>query len=290
MSSIASDSPVRDESAPPPLPVTRLRPRPGWIAVDLRELWQYRELLGFFALRDIKVRYKQTMLGVAWAVVQPVLTMVAFTLLFHKLLGVESGNHSYPVFAFAALLPWQLFSYALNQSSNSLVASERLITKIYFPRLILPLSSILSGVVDFAIAFAILLVMMPFYGIYPSWAILTLPLFLVLALISAIAVGLWLSALNVQYRDVRHTIPFLTQFWLMITPVAYPSSKVPEQWQTLFSLNPMVGVVEGFRWALLGTGEPPHKMMFVSIAVTLILLVGGVYYFRRMEASFADVV
>jgi len=290
MSTMASESPLLSPPLPVVAPLIKLRPRPGWIPVDFKELWQYRELLGFFAVRDIKVRYKQTLLGVAWAVVQPVMTMLVFTLLFHKLLGVEPTNASYPVFLFAALLPWQLFSYALTQSSNSLVASERLITKIYFPRLILPLGSVISGLVDFAIAFVILVGMMAWYRIVPGIAVLTLPIFMVVALLAALAVGLWLSALNVTYRDVRHTIPFLTQFWLFITPVMYPSSKVPEAWRALYALNPMTGVVEGFRWALLGQAAPPLVVMLVSLSATVLLLVGGLFYFRRMEKTFADIV
>ncbi|MGH7215166.1 MAG: ABC transporter permease [Tepidisphaeraceae bacterium] len=291
MTTTVSDTPLIEATSVPhvPPPLLRIRPRPGWVPVDFAEMWHYRELLGFFAVRDVKVRYKQTLLGVAWAVIQPVMTMLAFTILFHGLLGVVAEDSKYHVFAFCALLPWQLFAYALTQSSNSLVASERLITKIYFPRLILPLASVISGLVDFAIAFVILLGMMAWYGIVPGMAILMLPLFALLALAAALAIGLWLSALNVQFRDVRHTIPFLTQFWLFITPVAYPSSKVPEAWRAVYGLNPMAGVVEGFRWALLGTAEPPGMVMVVSVTATLVLLVGGLFYFRRMEKSFADV-
>jgi lipopolysaccharide transport system permease protein len=289
MTTTISDSPVVTADTGPEEPLLRLRPRPGWVPVDFKELWHYRELLGFFAARELRVRYKQTVLGVLWALIQPLMTMVAFTLLFHKMLGVQGDEVNYPVFTFCALLPWQLFAYALTQSSNSLVASERLLTKIYFPRLILPISSVISGLADFAIAFVVLLTMMWAAGIVPGMAILTLPLFVLLAMLAALAVGLWLSALNVQFRDVRHTIPFLTQFWFFITPVAYPTSKVPEAWKMWYGLNPMAGVVEGFRWALLGTSEPPGMILVASVAATLALLVGGLYYFRRMEKSFADI-
>lgn len=275
--------------APLRRPFVRRQARPGWVAIDFLELWRYRELLLFQALRDIKVRYKQTALGAAWAILQPVLTMVVFTIFFGTLAGVPSDGAPYPIFAFAALLPWQLFAFALTQSSNSLVDSAHILTKVYFPRLIVPLASVLAGLVDFAIAWVVLVGMMVYYDIVPGWGILTLPLFTLLAIAAALAVGLWLSVLNVKYRDVRYTIPFLTQFWLFITPVAYSSSLVPEKWQTLYGINPMVGVVDGFRWALLGQ-TPPGPMLLVSLAATVLLLVGGLFYFRRMEKTFADVV
>jgi lipopolysaccharide transport system permease protein len=271
-------------------PLVRREARNGWIPVNFLELWQYRELLLFQALRDLKVRYKQTVLGVAWAVLQPVLTMLVFSIFFGKLAGVPSDGVPYPIFAFVALLPWQLFAYALTQSSNSLVDSAHILTKVYFPRLIIPLASVLAGLVDFAIAFAVLVGMMFYYEIVPGWAILTLPFFTVLAIAAALAVGLWLSALNVKYRDVRYTIPFLTQLWLFITPVAYATTLVPEKWRAIFGLNPMVGVVEGFRWGLLGTSSPDASMLIASVVATVLLLVGGVLYFRRMEKTFADVV
>jgi lipopolysaccharide transport system permease protein len=267
-----------------------IRPAKGWVSLNLRDLWEYRELLYFLTWRDIKVRYKQTALGAAWAVLQPLLTMVVFTIFFGKLAKIPSDNLPYPIFAYTALLPWQLFAYALNQSGNSLVANQQLITKVYFPRLMIPLSALLAGLVDFLIAFVVLLGMMVYYGIWPTIAILTLPLFLLLALATALAAGLWLSALNVEYRDVRYTIPFLTQFWLFVTPIAYPSSLVPERWRTLYGLNPMAGVVEGFRWALLGQGGGMGGLMIVSVFAVIVLLVGGLVYFRRMEKTFADVV
>lgn len=270
--------------------VVVIEPTRGWVALKLRELWDYRELVYFLIWRDIKVRYKQTALGAAWAVIQPVFTMIVFSLFFGKLAKISSDGFPYPVFTFCALIPWQLFAFALNESSNSLVSNERLVTKVYFPRLAIPIAGVLAGLVDFTIAFVVLLGMMLFYGIVPTPAILLLPLFVLLAIATALAVGLWLSALNVQYRDVRYTIPFITQFWLFITPIAYPSSLVPEQWRALYGLNPMAGVVEGFRWALLGAKSGNGPLMLVSAAVVLVLLVGGLAYFRRMERTFADVV
>ena len=270
--------------------VFRIEAAKGWTAVGLRELWQYRELLYFLTWRDVKVRYKQTALGAAWAIIQPFFMMVVFSLFFGRLAGVPSDGIPYPVFSFCALLPWQLFAHALTESSNSLVGNQNLITKVYFPRLVIPMAAVLGGVIDFLIAFAILLLLMLYYGIVPGWAIVTLPGFLLLAIATALGVGLWLSALNVQYRDVRYTINFLVQFWLFATPVAYPSSLIPEKWRALYGLNPMAGVVEGFRWALLGKSEPPGLMLWVSVAVVVLLLLGGLYYFRRMEQEFADVV
>jgi len=271
-------------------PMIRRQARPGWVAIDFTELWHYRELLVFFAIRDIKVRYKQTLLGAAWAVLQPVLTMVVFSIFFGKLAGVPSDGVPYPVFAFCGLLPWQLFSYALTQSSNSLVQDAQVLSKVYFPRLIIPFASVVAGLVDFAIAFVVLVGIMLYYDIVPGWAVVTLPLFVVLALASALSVGLWLSALNVKYRDIRYTIPFLAQFWLFITPVAYSSSLVPPTWQALYASNPMVGVVEGFRWVLLGKSAPPGIMLLVSVVATAVLLTGGLFYFRRMETTFADII
>jgi len=272
------------------LPTFSIDPPKSWASIGLRELWEYRELLYFLTWRDIKVRYKQTALGAAWAVMQPFFIMVVFSLFFGKLAGVPSDGIPYPVFAFCGLLPWQLFAHALTESSNSLVGNQNLITKVYFPRLVVPIAAVLGGVVDFAIAFVILLVMMLYFGIVPGWAIVTLPLFIVLAVTTALAVGLWLSALNVKYRDVRYTMNFLVQFWLFATPVAYPSSLIPEQWRWAYGLNPMAGVVEGFRWALLGKTDPPGALLAVSIAVVVLLLIGGLYYFRKMEQEFADVV
>jgi len=271
-------------------PTLLIRPSRGWAALDLADLWQYRELIYFLTWRDIKVRYKQTALGGAWAILQPFLTMVVFSVFFGRLAGIPSDGLPYPIFAYCALLPWQLFAHALTESSNSLVANERLITKVYFPRLVIPISTILAGLLDFLIAFVVLIGMMMYYGIAPTAAVWTLPLFLLLAAGAALGVGLWLSALNVQYRDVRYVIPFLTQFWLFATPIAYPSSLIPGPWRAFYGLNPMAGVVEGFRWALLGTGNPPSGLLLVSALATLIVLLSGLYYFRRMERTFADTV
>ena len=271
------------------MPTTLIRPSRGWVALNLRDLWLYRELLYFLTWRDIKVRYKQTVLGAAWAVLQPFFTMVVFSIFFGRLAQVPSDGIPYPIFAYCALVPWSYFAGALDRAGNSLVGSANLITKVYFPRLAIPISAVLAGLLDLAIAFVVLLGMMLYYGIVPTAAVLTLPLFLLLAIATALAVGLWLSALNVQYRDVRYTIPFLTQFWLFATPIAYSSSLVPEQWRALYGLNPMARVVEGFRWALLGK-EPPGPLMAVSVIVVILLLIGGLYYFRRMERTFADVV
>jgi lipopolysaccharide transport system permease protein len=275
---------------PTTLPVTIIQPSKGWVSLRLRELWDYRELVYFLVWRDIKVRYKQTALGAAWAILQPVMTMVVFSIFFGKLAKVPSDGIPYPVFSFCALLPWQLFAYALTQSSGSLVSNQGLITKVYFPRLVIPLSAVLAGLVDFIIAFVVLVGMMFYYGIVPTVAILTLPLFLILAIATALSVGLWLSALNVEFRDVRYTIPFLVQFWLFITPIAYSSSLVPEQWRTLYGLNPMVGVVEGFRWALLGKTGGVGPQVIISSIVVCVLLLSGMLYFRRMEKTFADII
>jgi lipopolysaccharide transport system permease protein len=267
-----------------------VKPSKGWISLKLKELWEYRELLYFMAWRDIKVRYKQTVLGAAWAIIQPFFTMVVFSIFFGKLARVPSDGLPYPIFAYAALVPWTFFANGLNQASNSLVGSANLIKKVYFPRLVVPISSVISGVVDFVLAFAVLLGMMLFYGILPTVNILWLPLFVLLIFVTALGVGFWLSALNVQFRDVRYTVPFLTQFWLFATPIAYPSSLLSEPWRTLYGINPMVGVVEGFRWALLGTDTAPGPIIIVSTVVALILFFGGAFYFRRLERSFADVV
>jgi len=281
---------MHESARPVSLPTIVIRPSTGWVPLRLKELWEYRELLYFLVWRDVKVRYKQTVLGAAWAVIQPFFTMVVFSIFFGRLAGIPSDGLPYPIFAYCALLPWQLFSHALTESGNSLVGNQNLITKVYFPRLVIPLAAVLAGLVDFGVAFLVLLGMMAYYGMAPTMAVATLPLFILLAIATALAVGLWLSALNVQYRDVRYTIPFLTQFWLFATPIAYPSSLVPEGWRVLYGLNPMAGVVEGFRWALLGTRNAPGPMLAVSIAVVVALLIGGLYYFRRMEKTFADVV
>jgi lipopolysaccharide transport system permease protein len=271
-------------------PVIRIEPSRGWVSLKLHELWEYRELLYFLAWRDIKVRYKQTALGAAWAIIQPFFTMLIFSVFFGKLAKIPSDGIPYPIFAYAALVPWTFFAHGLNQSSNSLVSGAQLIKKVYFPRLIVPVASVLSGVVDFLLAFIVLLGMMFYYGLTPTANVIWLPALLLLALITSLGVGLWLSALNVHYRDVRYTVPFITQFWLFATPIAYPSTLLPESWRTLYALNPMVGVVEGFRWALLGTDTQPGAMILVSCIMALALLIAGAFYFRRMEKTFADVV
>jgi len=268
----------------------RIEPSKGWVSLKLGELWTYRELLYFLTWRDIKVRYKQTALGAAWAIIQPVFTMVVFSLFFGRLARIASDGIPYPIFAYAALVPWTFFANGLSQSSNSLVGSANLIKKVYFPRLAIPISTVLSEAVDFALAFVVLLVMMFFYAITPTLNVLFLPLFLLLALTTSLGVGLWLSAMNVQYRDVRYVVPFVTQFWMFATPIAYPSSLLPQPWRTLYGINPMAGVVEGFRWALLGTNSAPGPMIAVSSLAAIAILISGAFYFRRMEKTFADVV
>lgn len=271
-------------------PTLRIQPSKGWVPLKLRDLWEYRELLYFLVWRDIKVRYKQTALGASWAVIQPFLTMLVFSIFFGHLAGIPSDGIPYPIFSFAALVPWTFFANGLSQSSNSLVGSGTLISKVYFPRLIIPLASVFSGIVDFAIAFAVLLLMMLYYGLIPTLNLIWLPLFLLLALVTSLGVGLWLSALNVEYRDVRYVVPFVTQFWMLATPIGYPSSLLHEPWRTIYGLNPMVGVVEGFRWALLRTNSAPGPIIAVSSAAALLILVTGAFYFRRMEKTFADIV
>jgi lipopolysaccharide transport system permease protein len=270
--------------------VIRIKPSKGWAALQLKELWAYRELLYFLVWRDVKVRYKQTALGAAWAIIQPVFTMIVFSLFFGRLGKIPSDGIPYPIFTYAALVPWTFFSYGLSQASNSLVGSANLIKKVYFPRLSVPIASVASGLIDFALAFIVLLGMMLYYGILPTVNVIWLPLLLLLTLITSLGVSLWLSAMNVHFRDVRHVMPFLTQFWLFATPIAYPSSLLSEPWRTVYSINPMVGVVEGFRWALLGTETAPGPMMIVSSLAALALLVSGTFYFRRLEKTFADVV
>lgn len=264
-------------------------PSKGWVALKLYELWEYRDLLFFLTWRDISVRYKQTVLGAAWAVIQPLFSMVIFSVFFGGLAQMPSDGVPYPIFSYAALLPWTFFANALSNASNSLVGNANLISKVYFPRLIIPISNVLGGLVDFAIAFIVLLIMMLVFRIVPTMAIILLPFFLLLALITALGVGLWLSALNVQYRDIRYAVPFLVQALMFASPVVYSSTLLEEPWRTLYGINPMVGVIEGFRWALLGT-TPPGPIIFVSALAACLLLVSGLFYFRRMEKNFADVV
>ncbi len=283
---------MTDTTASPKIttkPVLVLTPARSWLALNLGDLWRYRELLLFLTWRDIAVRYKQTLLGAAWAILQPFLTMVIFSVIFGQLAKLPSEGFPYPIFTYTALLPWQLFAFALGNSSNSLVGSQNLVSKVYFPRLVIPIASVLPGLVDFLISFVVLIGMMIFYHIPLSLRMLTLPAFLLLALIAALAVGLWLSALNVEYRDVRYVVPFLTNFWQYATPVAYSVTLIPAKWRLLYGLNPMTGVVEGFRWALLGRGEV-GSLLWASVGIVVFLLVTGLVYFKRMEDTFADVI
>ncbi len=271
-------------------PVLIIEPTKGWVNLQLRELWAYRELLYFLAWRDVKLRYKQTVLGAAWAIIQPFFTMVVFSLFFGNLANIPSDGIPYPLFSFAALVPWTFFANGLSQSANSLVGGANILKKVYFPRLTVPIAAVLGGVLDFIIAFGVLLGMMLYFRVLPTWNVVWLPYLVLLALVTSLGVGLWLSAMNVQFRDIRYVIPFLTQLWLYATPIVYPSSLIPEFWRPLYGINPMVGVVEGFRWALLGTDTSPGSIIVVSSIVALLILISGAYYFRRMEKTFADVV
>lgn len=279
--------PVKKESSRPAL---RIQSSRGWTSLRLKEVWEYRGLISIFVWRDLKVRYRQTIVGALWAIIQPFLTMVVFSVFFGRLAGMPSDSIPYPIFSYAALVPWTFFANSINQASNSLVNHAEMIKKIYFPRLTMPIAALLGGLVDFLLAFIILLGMMLYYGFVPTINIVWFPFFVLLAMMTALGVSLWLSAMNVQFRDVRYMISFITQVWLFATPVAYPSSLLSEPWRTLYGLNPMVGVVEGFRWALLGTGTAPGPVFVVSFFVAFLILVSGVYYFRRMEKTFADVI
>ena len=272
------------------VPTVVIEPRKSLLDLDLGAVWEYRELLYFLVWRDVKVRYKQTVIGAGWVILQPLLTMVIFTVIFGYMAKIPSDGLPYPIFAYTALLPWTYFSQALSRGSGGLVGSANLISKIYFPRLLIPLSSVVTPLVDIVLSFVLLLCLMAWYGMTPTWGVLALPLFLLLALMTALAVSLFLSALNVRYRDVGYVIPFVTQFWMFASPVIYPVSLVPEQWRLLYSLNPMVGVIEGFRWALLGKASPDFGVMAVSAIVIVALLFGGLVYFRQMERTFADVI
>jgi lipopolysaccharide transport system permease protein len=262
----------------------------GWLRLDLRPVWEYRELLYFLVWRDIKVRYKQTAIGAAWAVCQPLLTMMIFAVIFGRFAKIPSDNVPYPIFAFAGLLPWTYFSQSISRSGASLVTDANLIRKIYFPRLVIPAAAVVAPLVDFVLSFLILLVMMAWYRVTPNWVVATLPLFVSLAVFAALGVSLWLSALNVKYRDVGHAIPFLVQFWMYASPIVYPLSLIPKRWHVVYSLNPMVGVVEGFRWGLLGKSRLEFDAILIGTAVTLVLLLSGLVFFKRMERSFADIV
>jgi lipopolysaccharide transport system permease protein len=269
-------------------PVTRIAPPRGWLELRLREVWEYRELLYFFVWRDVKVRYKQTVIGVAWVILQPLMTMGVFTIFFGKFAKLPSSGLPYPVFYFAALVPWAYFAQALSNCTNIVVANQHVITKVYFPRLILPLAAVCSGVVDLAIGFVVMIILTLSFGIHPPVTVVLLPGFMILAVLTALGVGLWTSALNALYRDVASIIPFVVQFWMLASPVAYPSSLVPARWRWLYGLNPMAGVIDGFRWALTGHGSAPGPQMAVSAAVVLVVLVGGLLFFQRVEGTVAD--
>jgi lipopolysaccharide transport system permease protein len=283
--SATADSPLLAE-----VPVLRIMPPSRWWVLPFGELWAYRELLYFFVWRDIKIRYKQTAIGAAWAILQPFLTALVYTLFFGRLAHITSGGLPYLIFYYSALLPWMYFAASLQNATNTIVDNQRLVTKVYFPRLALPLSSVLSGLVDFGISFLMFIPMMAYYRIRPTAAVLWLPVFLLLAILTALGVGLWLSAMNAIYRDVRYVVPFLVQFWMVASPVAYPSSLIPEKWRWLYGLNPMAGVIEGFRWSLTGNGEPPGRLIFVSAGVVIVVLFAGLAYFQKMETTIADVV
>ena len=278
------------------LPTVVVKPTSGWTSLKLGDVWEYRELLYFLVWRDVKVRYKQTALGAAWAILQPAMTMVVFTIFFGNLAGVGSDGLPYPLFSYAGLLPWTFFAQGVSQASDSLVGSANLVRKVYFPRLVIPAASVVGGLVDFAIAFVVLGVLMAWYGVAPGANAVFVPVFLAVAFVTALGVGTWLSALNVQFRDVKYVLPFFIQLWLFVTPVIYPASRVAAKLKQMgipvwiYGLNPMAGVVEGFRWSLLGAGSRPGPVVLVSAAMSLLLLVSGAFYFRRMERTFADVV
>jgi lipopolysaccharide transport system permease protein len=272
------------------VPVVRIQPSRGWVPLNLTELWDARELIYFLIWRDVKVRYKQTVLGVAWAIIQPVTTMIVFSLFFGRLARMPSDGVPYPIFNLVGLVPWNLLANGVSHVSNSLVESANLLKKVHFPRLVVPIAALLSLTVDFALTFVLLVGMLFYYGLYPTVNALAFPLFILLTLVTCLGAGLWLTALNVQYRDVRYVVPFLVQLWLFATPIVYPSSLLPQPWRTLYGINPMVGVIEGSRWALLRTNTAPGPMVAVSSVVALGLLISGAFYFRKMERTFADIV
>lgn len=282
----APASPLPAQHAAPP--IVRIEPPHGWLDLRLGEVWAYRELLYFFVWRDVKVRYKQTVIGVAWVVLQPLLTMGVFTLFFGRLAKLPSDGLAYPVFYFCSLVPWNYFATALQSCTSVVVDNQRMITKVFFPRLVLPLSAVVSGLVDFAIGFVVLGVVLAFYGIRPSLAALWLPVLLLLAVLTALGVGLWMSALNALYRDIKYVVPFLVQFWMFASPVAYPSSLVPQRWRWLYGLNPMAGVIDGFRWALTGHGQPPGPLLLASSGMVVAVVLGGLFFFQRMQGAIAD--
>ncbi|MGD8586433.1 MAG: ABC transporter permease [Chloroflexota bacterium] len=283
-----ADSIIERDEAPPP--EYEIRATTGWRFLDLRELWAYRELIYFLTWRDIKVRYKQTAVGIAWAVLQPLAMMIVLSLFFGRILDLGPAGVPYPLFVLSGLVPWQLFARSLTESSSSLVTDQRLITRVYFPRIIVPLSTTLAAIIDLLIALALLAIIMLFYGVVPGWELIWLPLFIFLLLITSLGVGFWLSALNIEYRDVRYVVPFLTQLWFFATPVVYPSSQVPEQLQFIYALNPMVGVIAGFRWSLTGTGDPPSALLLLTGALSLLAFLSGIFWFRRRERTFVDAV
>jgi lipopolysaccharide transport system permease protein len=282
--------PASESYLPEQADVIRIKPSTGWVSLKLQELWEYRELLYFLTWRDVKVRYKQTVLGAAWAIIQPFFTMVVFSLFFGHLARMPSDGIPYPIFSYAALVPWTFFANGVGKASISLVSNASLVKKVYFPRLCIPIASVLSGIIDFILAFIVLIMMILYYGLTPTTNIIWLPFLLMLSFVTSLGVSLWLSTMNVQFRDVQYIIPFLTQLWLFVTPIAYPSSLLSEPWRTIYGINPMAGVVEGFRWALLGTNTAPSSIIIVSSCVSLCLLIGGIFYFKRMEKTFADVV
>ena len=273
----------------PAVPVMRITPPTRWWILPFGELWDFRELVYFFVWRDIKIRYKQTAIGAAWAILQPFLTMLVFTLFFGTLAHIPSEGLPYPIFYYSALLPWMYFAASLQNATNTIVENQRLVTKVYFPRLALPLSAVLSGLADFGVSFLMFLAMLIYFRTRISAAVIWLPVFLLLAVLTALGVGLWLSALNAMYRDVRYVVPFLVQFWMFASPVVYPSSLVPQKWRWLYGLNPMAGVIEGFRWSL-GRGNPPGRLVLVSTGVMILILLSGIAYFQKMETTIADVV
>jgi lipopolysaccharide transport system permease protein len=285
----AADAATSSAHGDEPGAMRTLRPSRGWVGLNLRELWRYRGLLYFLVWKNVKVRYKQTILGGAWAILQPLGTVAVFSVFFGRLGHIPSDGVPYPIFSLAGLVPWSFFSLALNESANSLIGSQQLITKVYFPRLAIPISTVVAALVDFAVMCLLLLVFVVAYGVVPGVRIVWLPLFVLLTILTSLGAGLWLAALNVSYRDVRYLLPFFTQLWMFLTPIAYPSSLVPDSWRAVYGLNPMVGVVDGFRWALLGT-QPPGAMLVVSSSVAVALMLSGVIYFRRRERMFADVI